>query len=87
MTQAVPAPATLLSTLPTGREIHSIKPYVSPELSRPSLEAMRTPPDRADEFGDEGMSSDDDKTIADAPVGAFPGTQGDYRTASTRSYY
>lgn len=87
MTQAVPTPATLLSQLPTGREIHSLKPYVPPELSRQSLEAMRAPPDRADDYGDEGLSSDDERTLADAPAGAFPGTQGEYRGDSARSYY
>ncbi|KAH6660340.1 hypothetical protein BKA67DRAFT_48556 [Truncatella angustata] len=87
MTQAIPAPSTLLSTLPSGREMHAIKPYAPPELSRQSLEAMRAPPDRADDYGDEGLSSDDEKTIAEAPVGAFPGTQGEYRSASTRSYF
>ncbi|KAI1865466.1 uncharacterized protein JN550_008223 [Neoarthrinium moseri] len=88
MTQAVPAPATLLSTLPSGREMHSIKPYTPPELSRQTLDAMRAPPDMADDdYNDEGLSSDDEKTPADvAPVGAFPGTQGDYRSES-RSYF
>lgn len=87
LTQSVPAPATLLSNLPSGRNLHDIKPYLQPELSRQSWEAMRAPPDRADDYGDEGLSSDDDKTLAEAPIGAFPGTQGDYRSANTRSYY
>lgn len=87
MTQAVPAPATLLSSLPSGRDMHTIKPYVQPELSRQSLEAMRAPPDRADNYGDDDLSSEDEKTLAEGPAGAFPGTQGEYRSASTRSYY
>ncbi|RYO77239.1 hypothetical protein DL762_009393 [Monosporascus cannonballus] len=81
LTQTVPPPATLLSSLPSGREIHSIKSYQLPELSRQSLEAMRAPPDRSDDFGEGSLSSDDDqKTAVDVPIGAFPGTQADYRS-------
>jgi hypothetical protein len=82
MTQAVPAAATLLSTLPSGREIHSPKPWTPPELSRQTLEAMRAPPDRSDDYGNEGLSSDDEGTLVDPP-GSFPG----YQSESTRSYY
>lgn len=87
MTQSIPPPATLLASLPSGREIHSMKPYAAPEVSRETLEAMRAPPDRSDEYGGDGLSSDDEQTIADAPIGAFPGTKDDYRSPSTRSYY
>lgn len=86
MTQPVTPSATLLANLPSGRNLHDIKPYIQPELSRESLEAMRAPPDRADDYGDEGLSSDDENN-PEAPVGAFPGTQGDYQSASRRSYY
>lgn len=86
MTQAIPAPGTLLASLPSGREIHNVKPYQLPELGRESLEAMRAPPDRADDFGDDQFSSDDE-TVVSTPVGAFPGTSEEYRSASTRSYY
>ena len=66
-----------------------MKPYVLPKLDRQSLEAMRAPPDRSDDFGEDQWSSDDETKIAgEAPVGAFPGTQADYRRSeSTRSYY
>lgn len=88
MTQVVTVPATLLASLPSGREIHTIKPYIPPEPSRQSLEAMRAPPERSDDYANEGLSSDEeDKTLAPTPLGAFPGTQGDYRSESTRSYY
>ncbi|KAI1088841.1 hypothetical protein F5B19DRAFT_405701 [Rostrohypoxylon terebratum] len=86
MTQAIPAPGTLLASLPSGREIHNIKPYQLPELGRESLEAMRAPPDRLDDFGDDQFSSDE-ATVVNTPVGAFPGTSDEYRSASTRSYY
>ncbi|RYP34620.1 hypothetical protein DL767_004180 [Monosporascus sp. MG133] len=88
LTQTVPPPATLLSSLPSGREIHSIKAYQLPELSRQSLEAMRAPPDRSDDFGEDNLSSDDEqKSAVGVPIGAFPGTQADYRSDSTRPYY
>lgn len=89
LTQAIPSPGTLLAGLPSGRDMHTIKPYRLPELETESLEAMRAPPDRVDDFGDELLSSDDDERTAVAtPVGAFPGTQDQYdRSASTRSYY
>ncbi|KAL7629595.1 hypothetical protein AAE478_001117 [Parahypoxylon ruwenzoriense] len=84
---AIPAPGTLLSTLPSGRDVHSIKPYQPPELGRDILEAMRSPPDRPDDFGDEQLSSDDEKTAVGTPAGAFPDAQDQYRSSSTRSYY
>ncbi|ORY66253.1 pH-response regulator protein palC [Pseudomassariella vexata] len=88
LTQIVPAPATLLAKLPSGREIHSIKPYTVPELSKQSLQAMRALPDRSDDYGGEPLSSDDEEiTARPALVGAFPGTQGDYQSDSHRSYY
>ncbi|KAI1372698.1 hypothetical protein F4677DRAFT_431849 [Hypoxylon crocopeplum] len=88
LTQAVPSPGTLLATLPSGRDMHAIKPYQLPELGREPLEAMRAPPDRSDDFGDEQLSSDDDeRTLAPAPVGAFPSTPDEDRSASRRSYY
>ncbi|KAK7923384.1 hypothetical protein PG985_007455 [Apiospora marii] len=88
MTQAIPSPASLLSGLPSGREIHSIKPYEAPKLSAQSLEAMRAPPDRVDDYGEEPLSSDEDEKAAKIPPpGAFPGTQDQYRSESTRSYY
>lgn len=88
MTQIVPPPASLLAGLPSGREIHSIKPYEAPELSRATLEAMRAPPDQDDDYGHGGSSSDDEEKAArTGPVGAFPGTQEHYRSDSARSYY
>ncbi|KAI1333097.1 pH-response regulator protein palC [Xylariaceae sp. FL0255] len=83
-TQTIPLPATLLSRLPSGREMYNIKPYQPPELARVSLESMRAPPERPDDYGNEQLSSDDETT---APVGGFPGTAGEYRSQSTRSYY
>jgi hypothetical protein len=88
MTQVVPAPSILLASLPSGREIHSVKPYTPPELSMQSLESMRAPPDRSEDFTEGGLSSDEEeKGAKTVPVGAFPGTQEQYRSESARSYY
>ncbi|KAI0446717.1 pH-response regulator protein palC [Xylaria telfairii] len=88
LTQAIPAGPTLLASLPSGRDIHTIKPYQPPELSRQSLESMRALPDQADDYGGEQPSSDDDeRTAVGTPTGAYPGTSDSYRSESTRSYY
>ncbi|KAI0408890.1 pH-response regulator protein palC [Xylaria palmicola] len=87
LTQAVPSTSTLLAGLPSGRDIHAIKPYQLPELSRQSLESMRALPDRVDDYRDEQPSSDDERTAVGTPVGAFPGTPDHYRSENTRSYY
>ena len=85
MTQPVPPIGPLLAQMPSGREIHSIKPYQPPVLDSATLEAMRAPPDASDDVRDYGSS--DGETLADyAPAGAFPGTQGEYRTG-TPNYY
>ncbi|KAF7540880.1 hypothetical protein G7054_g1063 [Neopestalotiopsis clavispora] len=81
MTQSIPAPGTLLGTMPSGREIHSIKPYVVPELSRQTIEAMRAPPDRSDIYNGDGSSSDEEFTMV--PEGAVS----EQRSSSTRSYF
>lgn len=72
-----------MASMPSGREVHSIKPYVPPALDHSVLEAMRAPPDRADDYGD-SESSDDEEEISD-PVGAFPGTKGEY--SGSGNYY
>ncbi|KAI0199131.1 pH-response regulator protein palC [Astrocystis sublimbata] len=88
MTQPIPNGATLLASLPSGRDLHTIKPFQPPALTRQSLESMRALPDQADDYGGDQPSSDDDeRTAVGTPVGAFPGTSGSYRSESTRSYY
>lgn len=82
-TQTIPAPGSLLAQMPSGREIHTVKPYQPPVLDSATLEAMRAPPDRSDEV-EEGVSSDEE-TLAEVP-GAFPGSQGEYRTG-TPNYF
>ncbi|KAG7111022.1 pH-response regulator protein palC like [Verticillium longisporum] len=58
-TQAIPTTGSVLAQMPSGREIHTIKPFQPAELDRSVLEAARAPPDRSDDFG-EALSSDDE---------------------------
>ncbi|KAK3695102.1 hypothetical protein B0T22DRAFT_373070 [Podospora appendiculata] len=77
-TQAVPPTGPLLAQMPSGREIHTLKPFQPPLLDAAALEAMRAPPDRSDDAG--GFASSDEETLAEAPA------RGDYRTG-TPNYY
>ncbi len=73
--------------MPSGRDLHTIKPYSPPCLDQDILDAMRAPPERDDKVDDE--SSDDDEHSA-TPIGAFPGTTADYNSAGRAtgsSYY
>jgi hypothetical protein len=72
-----------MATMPSGREIHTVKPFAPPVLDASILESMRAPPDRADDYGG-GGSSDEEEEKQD-PVGAFPGTKEDYSSSS--NYY
>ncbi|TVY20056.1 pH-response regulator protein palC [Lachnellula arida] len=81
-TQSIPPIGPLMSSMPSGREIHSMKPFIPPVLEAYVLENMRAPPDRADDYGD---ASSDEESEKQEPVGAFPGTKDDY--SSSRSYY
>jgi hypothetical protein len=83
-TQHIPPINSLLSKMPSGREIHTVKPYEPPALSSDALDAMRSAPDRDDYVDD--MSSDEDLGGGpSAPVGAFPGTEGNYGRESKSS--
>ncbi|KAL2022672.1 hypothetical protein VTK56DRAFT_4753 [Thermocarpiscus australiensis] len=89
LTQVIPPSGPLLAQMPSGREIHTIKPFQPPLLSADVLEAMRAPPERADEFGN--YPSSDEETAVDAsPIGAIPGTfpgkSAEYRTV-TPNYF
>lgn len=86
LTQAIPPIGPLLAQMPSGREIHTVKPFQPPSLNATLLEAMRAPPDRSDEGGGAYLSSDEETLTDSHPVGAFPGTQGEYRTG-TPSYF
>ncbi|KAK1467868.1 pH-response regulator protein palC [Colletotrichum cuscutae] len=83
--QIVPPIGPLLAQMPSGREIHTLKPYQPPVLDRSILEAMRAPPERNDDYGD-ALSSDDEGKGVSGPPGGYPESRPDYRSAST-SYY
>jgi hypothetical protein len=85
-TQAIPPVGPLLARMPSGREIHSLKPYQPPLLEREVLEGMRAPPTRPDDFGNDLSSDDEGKADAPMPVGAFPGTNREY-VGSSSAYY
>ncbi|KAM0635348.1 hypothetical protein ACHAPW_001573 [Verticillium nonalfalfae] len=85
-TQAIPTTGSVLAQMPSGREIHTIKPFQPAELDRSVLEATRAPPDRSDDFG-EALSSDDEAKGQQhtEPPGAYPGARQDHHGGS--SYY
>ncbi|OAA80053.1 pH-response regulator protein palC [Akanthomyces lecanii RCEF 1005] len=71
-TKAVPSPATLLPKMPSGRDIHTIKPYSPPTLGQDVMDAMRATPAREDDL-DGDLSSDADDAGPSNPPGAYPG--------------
>jgi hypothetical protein len=83
LTQPIPPIGPLLAQMPSGREIHSIKLYQPPLLSPETLEAMRAPPDRSDEFGNY-PSSDEETALGSSST--FSGKPAEYRTG-TPGYY
>lgn len=83
-TQIVPPSAQVCASMPSGREIHSIKNFELPTLDIQTLECLRAPPDPEERLAEDGDSSDEDE-FSKGPVGAFPGTQSDY--AGKGSYY
>lgn len=63
--------------MPSAREIHTLKPYDVPLLDSLTLNAMRAPPDRSDDFGEEG-SSDEETVVAGQAPGAYLGSVSSY---------
>ncbi|PBP20424.1 pH-response regulator protein palC [Diplocarpon rosae] len=83
-TQHIPSTGPLTASMPSGREIHTLKPWLPPVLEISLLESMRAPPDSADNYGsDKGASasSDDDQEF----VSTSPGIKKDY--AGAGGYY
>ncbi len=72
-----------MASMPSGREIHSLKSFVAPQVDSIALERMRAPPDREDGYGGDD-SSDEEGGLNEgsAPAGAFPGTQAEYGGSS-----
>lgn len=92
-TQPIPPISPLLSALPSGREIHTLKPYIPPCLDTSVLQAMRAPPSpdisnflNADTIGQDS-SDDEDASKEKVVVGAFPGTREEYVAGDGRAYY
>jgi hypothetical protein len=72
--------------MPSGREYHTPKLYITPGLDDDVISRMRAPLDPSDAGfkGDEDDSEDEDLNKS-SPVGAFPGTKGGYSGGT--SYY
>lgn len=77
LSQAITPTGALLAQMPSAREIHSLKPYDVPMLDSRTLEAMRAPPDRSDDFGD-AQSSDDEMPMPRSVQSSYPGSSAYY---------
>ena len=75
-----------MANMPSGRDIHSSKPYMPPALDAETLAQMRAPLDRFEDSGAEGPSSSDEERDKqqDTLPGAFPKSS---EQASGESYY
>lgn len=87
--QLVPPHEPLLANMPSGREYHTPQPYQPPTLDADVLVQMRAPPEPEEEaFRGVEADSGDEEVFNAPPVGAFPGTGGEYgRSATSNSYY
>ncbi|PVI03719.1 pH-response regulator protein-like protein palC [Periconia macrospinosa] len=83
--QLIPPSEQLIATMPSGRDIHTPKMYIIPALEEHSIIRMRAPPDPGEAFEGEEDDSGDEERDQSAPVGAFPGTKGEYSAGT--SYY
>ncbi|GFP59473.1 pH-response regulator protein palC [Trichoderma asperellum] len=70
-TRPIPPIGALINKMPSGREIHTVKPYQPPVLDREVLEAMRAPPDQAEDVG--GEASSDDETLVEGSASTAGG--------------
>lgn len=77
-TQAITPAGTLLAQMPSAREIHTLKPFDVPVLDNLTLNAMRAPPDRSDDFGDENSSDEETVVPSRQAPGAYPGSVSSY---------
>ncbi|KAH7376566.1 pH-response regulator protein palC [Plectosphaerella cucumerina] len=86
-TQIIPPTGPLLAQMPSGRDLHPVRPYEPPQLDRSVLEAARAPPEHPDDVVYE--SSDDETKPGQSsradPVGAYPGSRQEYN--KTPGYY
>ena len=63
--------------MPSGREIHAVKPYIYPSLDEATLARMRAPPD-PDDFAAQDEDSGDSDREDRGPPGAFPQASDSY---------
>lgn len=80
--QHIPPTSSLLSTMPSGREIHSPQPYKPPSLDPGTIARMRAPLDREAEASVlVGDSDDSEREDSGTVPGSFP------RTSNTDATY
>jgi hypothetical protein len=77
-TQAITPAGTLLAQMPSAREIHTLKPFDVPVLDSLTLNTMRAPPDRSDNYGDENSSDEETVVASRQAPGAYPGSVSSY---------
>ncbi|KAJ5675226.1 uncharacterized protein N7477_005160 [Penicillium maclennaniae] len=86
-TQIIPSPASLLSNIPSGRDIHQTPvPYKPPSLEEDQLARMRAPPDEHQQlhFGSDPDDSDEEALPEPrGPPGGFP----DRSETASSAYY
>lgn len=64
--------------MPSAREIHTLKPFDVPTLDNLTLNTMRAPPDRNDDFEDENSSDEETVVPSRQAPGAYPGSVSSY---------
>ena len=88
-TQVIPPSDPLVANMPSGREVHQIKPYMPPTLDEDTLASLRAPPDRSLEgsmLGDDDSSNDEEEVKCESSLpGAFPGSSA--TTTQDNVYY
>jgi hypothetical protein len=82
--QLVPEWKPLLATLPSGMNMPIDERWKPILLEEPELAAMRAPPE--DDYLGDTASTDEEDGNPKQPVGAFPGTQGEYGGSGTTYY-
>lgn len=89
-TQLIPPSSQVLATMPSGREIHTPKPYVPPSLEEDVLVRMRAPADGPGDVvcGADGDSSSEEgaEERKDLP-GTFPVGRTAFGGGGESAYY
>ncbi|KAI9847410.1 MAG: hypothetical protein M1837_002599 [Sclerophora amabilis] len=87
-TQLIPPSGVLVASMPSGRDIHTLTPFIAPHLGEEILTKMRAPPDpslRGFEGDEDDSDNDDINDHGRNPPGTFPGSGGG--TNSSSVYY